>query len=390
MALVGYIDQFGITVPTYPEIFEQMKADYRSIFGSDVYLEPDSQEGQMLAMFSLALYDANLFAQSVYQAFSPQTAQGEGLSRMVIINGIARKVSTNSTVDVVLTGSPGTVVSGGIIADIADQQWRLPETVTFPLSGEITVTATAVDPGEVQAAAGQVNKIATPTRGWFTVTNPIAAEPGAPVETDAVLRGRQQISTALPARTIFEATKGAVASVTGVTRSKGYENDTDLVDAYGLPPHSIAMVVEGGDATAIGQAMFTYKAPGCFTFGTTAIIVYDKYGMPSTMRFFRPTDVQIDVVVNLQARPGYVSTTGDAVKANLVGYLNALGIGESVLLSKLYSPINAAEPDAGLRTFDVVSLLICEHGGTPAAANVPIDFNAVAVGVLANVTLTVS
>ncbi|MCZ3294308.1 phage baseplate protein, partial [Acinetobacter baumannii] len=86
------------------------------------------------------------------------------------------------------------------------------------------------------------------------MTNPSAAVPGQPVELDAQLRQRQTISTALPSLTVFEGTLGAVASITGVERLKGYENDSGAPDTNGIPAHSISLVVQGGDATAIAQA----------------------------------------------------------------------------------------------------------------------------------------
>lgn len=344
----------------------------------------------MLAMFALAIHDANKFAVSVYNAFSPQTAQGAGLSRMVKINGLLRQSATYSTVDVTLAGAAGTVITGGVVEDVAGQKWDLPGTVTIPVSGEVTVTATAQEAGSVQAAAGEVSKIATPTRGWISVTNAAAATPGSDVESDATLRGRQAVSTSLPSLTVLEGIVGAVANLAGVTRYKAYENDTDSEDGDGVPAHSLAMVVEGGDTAAIAAAIATKKTPGAGTHGTTSATVTDKYGMSSTIRFFRTTDVAIDLEIGITARAGYVSTTGEDIKQNLADYLNGLEIGEDVLLSKLYTPINAAEPDPAKRTFDVTSLEIARHGETPAAANLVLAFTEVASGSVDNITLNVA
>lgn len=390
MTLVGSIDATGIHTPTYEEILADLQESYRGIFGADLYLEADSQEGQMLAMFALAIHDANQFAVSVYNAFSPQTAQGAGLSRMVKINGLLRQSATYSTVDVTLAGAAGTVITGGVVEDVAGQKWDLPGTVAIPVSGEVTVTATAQEAGSVQAAAGEVSKIATPTRGWISVTNAAAATPGSDVESDATLRGRQAVSTSLPSLTVLEGIVGAVANLAGVTRYKAYENDTDSEDGDGVPAHSLAMVVEGGDTAAIAAAIATKKTPGAGTHGTTSATVTDKYGMSSTIRFFRTTDVAIDLEIGITARAGYVSTTGEDIKQNLADYLNRLEIGEDVLLSKLYTPINAAEPDPAKRTFDVTSLEIARHGETPAAANLVLDFTEVASGSVDNITLNVA
>lgn len=389
MALVGTIDNTGIHTPAYQEVLGELQASYRGIFGADVYLESDSQEGQMLAMFALAIHDCNQFAVSVYNSFSPQTAQGAGLSRMVKINGIARLTFSLSTVDLTIIGQAGTVITSGVAQDVAGQKWDLPESVTIPVGGEITVTATAQEAGSLQAAAGDIRSIATPTRGWQSVTNALAATQGTDVETDAVLRLRQRVSTALPSLTVLEGIVGALATQDGVTRVKGYENDGNEVDANGIPAHSLAMVVAGGDVAAIAAAIATKKTPGAGTYGTISAKVVDKYGLESSIKFYRPTEVAIDVQVVIAPRAGYVSTTGTAIQAAVAEYLNDMEIGEDVLLSKLYSPVNDAEPTTGARSFDVTSLTMARHGDGLAAGNVILAFTEMAVGDVANIIVTV-
>lgn len=390
MAITAYIDATGIHTPTYQEILEERKSDFRAIFGADLYLEADSQEGQMLAMFALATHDAYQLAVSVYNAFSPHTAQGAGLSRMVKINGLARLSASRSTVDVTLAGAPGTIISAGAVRDVADRKWDLPASVVLPVSGEITVTATAQELGEVRAAAGEVSDIATPTRGWVSVSNVAPATVGAPVESDATLRKRQGVSTALPSKSVREGIVGAVANLPGVVRFKGYENDTGQEDANGIPAHSLAIVVEGGAESAIAEAIATKKTPGSPTYGDTSVVVADRYGMPNTIRFFRSRGVAPEAHIGIQARAGYVSSTGEAIKANVAAYLDGHDIGEGVLLSKLYTPINAAEPDPARKTFDVLTLTLARPGQTLQAQNLELAFNEVAVGDVANINLTVA
>lgn len=389
MATLAYIDETGIHIPSYPEVLEDLQAAFRTIYGDDVYLESDSQEGQLLAVFALRIHDCNTLAAAVYNSFSPATAQGTGLSRMVKVNGLRRTSAGYSSVDLLLVGQVGTVISAGVATDNAEQRWVLPETVTIPEGGEVTVTAVAEQAGDIRAAAGEISTIATPTRGWHSVTNPGAAVPGAPVESDAVLRQRQAVSTALPSLSVFEGCKGAVAAIAAVTRWQGYENDTDVPDANGLPAHSICMVVEGGDSSAIAAAIAAKKTPGTKTHGDVQLVVRDSYGSPSTICFFRPTVVQVAVAITIRPLSGYLAATGEAIRAGVVAYLNALQIGEDLLLSKLYTPVNAAEPTTGRRTFDVVSLEVGVVGPALAAANLPVAFNAVVSCLLDDVVLTV-
>lgn len=389
MATIGdlfYVDETGLKYPDYPTVLEALKNEFRRIYGPDVYLEPDSQDGQWVAVLALSMYETMLTAAAVYNSFSPHTAMGDALSRNVKINGIARRPASYSQADVVIVGQAGTVITNGMVEDVQGRKWQLPPTVTIPLSGEITVTARAVDLGAITAGANTINKIATPTLGWQSVTNPAAAVPGDPVESDAELRRRQALSTMIPSLSVLEGLIGAVASLPGVQRYRGYENDTGETDDDGLPPHSIALVVQGGDAEAIARTIATKKTAGTSTYGTTAVDIIDAYGITNTIRFFRPTRVTIEVKVSILARPGYLSTTADKIKQAVADYINGLTIGDDIYISKLYVPTNLGNSAEG-GTFDVVQVRVRRAGGSYGTANITLAFNELAQCDPANVTV---
>ena len=105
MALpVCTIDENGIFKPDYADALAYLEAEFRAIYGEDIYIEPDSQDGQMLAIFAAAIDGCNAQAVAIYNAFSPSSARGVGLSSVVKINGIKRLVASYSTVDLVITG----------------------------------------------------------------------------------------------------------------------------------------------------------------------------------------------------------------------------------------------------------------------------------------------
>lgn len=387
MAAKAWIDEDGIHIPSYPEVLEDLQNEFRGIYGQDTYLEPDSQDGQLCAVFALRIYDCYTLAASVYNAYSPHTAQGVGLSSVVKVNGIRRDVASLSYVDLRLVGQAGTIITGGIAADEIGQRWFLPDSVTIPLTGEIEVTAWAETEGDRRAAPGEIKYIVTPVRGWQSVGNPAAARPGAPVENDARLRRRQAVSTMLPSSSIFDGTCGAVAQVPGVTRSRGYDNDTNDYDENGIPPHSICFVAEGGDTQAIGEVIAIKKGPGCGTYGNVPVLTYDLKGVPNIIQFYRP--VIVDIAVHIRVRPldGYLAVTGERILRNVFAYLQDMRIGDDLLISKLYTPINAAEPEQGKRTFDVLEINIGALGGTLAMANMPIAFNAAVACAMEDITI---
>lgn len=391
LGLSATVTASGISAPDYQTILSTITEYFQQIYGTDAYLEPDSKDGQMVALVALAVHDANNTAIQVYNSFSPSSGMTDALTRNVKINGIARKAATNSTVDVTLTGTAGTIITNGSVKDANGIIWNLPASVTIDVSGSVTVTATCANSGAVAAVAGSITKINMPTRGWTAVTNASAATVGSAAETDAQLRVRQTQSVAIPALTPFDAVDGAIANVTGVTRHKLYENDTGAVNSDGIPAHSIAAIVDGGDVTDIAQTIRGKKGQGVATFGSTTVTVPDKYDNPHAISFSRSTNVPIYVALTLKVFTGYTTQVGEQIKQAIADYINSLTIGDDVLLSRLYSPANLGVVSGGdSKYYDINVLAIGKSAGTVAASNVVIAFNESASCIKANIALTVT
>ena len=386
--LAPTISAAGISAPQYSDVLASLQASFLSIYGSDAVLDNSSQDGQLLAVFAQAIYDCGQACVATFNAYSPSTAQGAGLSSVIKINGIRRLVSSYSSVVVNIVGQAGTIITNGLISD-GSNQYALPPSVTIPIGGTVSTTAIAVSPGAILSAAGAVTKIVTPTLGWQTVTNPSRSIPGAPVEQDAQLRQRQTVSTGLPALTVLEGMFGALSNLPGVLQVAAYENDTNSTNSLGIPAHSVSFVVEGGSASDITATIANTKTPGTGTYGTTSATVIDQNGVPDTISYYVPTTVPIDVAITIKALPNYVSTTGTEIVTQETGYLNGLpifGVNGYVYNSKLYSPAN----DTGslANTYNVVS--ITARRGTNAYAATDIALAFYELPVAGNIALTVT
>lgn len=391
LGLSATVTAQGISAPDYQTIVDKLSEYFRQIYGNDAYLDPDSKDGQMLAIYALGIHDANNTSIAVYNSFSPSTGMGRALSSNVKINGITRKLATNSTADMVIEGDVGTQITAGSVRDANGTIWNLPASVIIPQTQTITVTAICSVSGPVVALPGTINRIATPTRGWRTVSNPAAATPGESGENDAQLRQRQTRSTALPSQTTMEGIDGALLDISGVTRMRSYENDTEATDGNGLPPHSMCCIVDGGDATEIARVIAGKKDVGTTTYGTTTVSMVGRYGEPKTIRFSRPSVVDVFVDIELTTYPGYTTSTADRIKAEVAKYINSLRIGDPVLLSRVYSPANLGVMSGGeSRFYDITSLKIGKSATTTAASNIGILFNEAARGDVANIKVAAS
>lgn len=338
--LAATIDANGISAPAYTDILYTLQSQFQSIYGSDIYVQSDSQDGQWLAALAEMVNDGNMADVATFNAYSPATAQGIGLSSVVKINGIRRKTSSNSTAVVTLVGQAGTEINNGIVQDENQNLWNLPATVTIPVSGTIDVTAVAQQTGNIIAPEGTITTIYTPTRGWQSVTNAAAATPGNPVEMDATLRQRQAASTSISAITPLQAIISNVAETAGIGRYAIYQNKTGTTDSNGIPGHSIAVVAEGGNVIAIANAIEAKVSPGTGTYGTTTETVEDPAGVPTPISFFEMTEVYVIVQAIIVPLTGYVSTTGTLAQNAIVQYFENFAIGQDSMLGKLFGPAN--------------------------------------------------
>lgn len=393
------IDQLGISAPNFASVQAVLQARFREIYGDDIYIDPDSQDGQLIGIFSLALSDLNAACVALYNAFSPATAQGNGLSSVVKINGLRRLDASYSTVDVVLVGVVGTVINNGKVGD-GNHQWALPAQVIIPAAGQVVATATCTVLGAIQALPNTVTSIMTPVRGWQSVTNPGAAAEGRPIETDGELRLRQTRSVAKPSQSLFESLYANVWQVRNVTRLAAYENPTHKYDGNGLPPHSICLVVEGGDATDIGMAMLMYKNPGCNSVpdGVTSpplpspqdvhLVIKDLTGDHRKINFYRPKYVRIAVQVDIEPGQGWSGEIESQIKNAVAAYINALPIGSDVRYFRVSVPINMCNKQF-IDAYNVVGIRISGGSGSLGNSDIQIGFREAAQCAISDVVINV-
>lgn len=132
-SIAPVINQYGATAATYSEVVEYLKDKYRGIYGQDVYLENDSQDGHWIGVIARVIADCNTEVINAYNSMSPSTSEKDALSRNVKINGIRRAVATKSSVSVVLVGVAGTIINNGIVSDKNSNRWLLPAQIVIPL-----------------------------------------------------------------------------------------------------------------------------------------------------------------------------------------------------------------------------------------------------------------
>ena len=219
--------------------------------------------------------------------------------------------------------------------------------------------------------------------------NILAAEPGAPVQTDRELRVQQSKSTALPSVSLWEGIIGSLLTTAGVRRVSGIKNDGDTPTTEGVPGHSIAMIVDGGEVADIAKTIFLKKGEGVGTYGSTSYNYLDTYGFPNTIRFSRPTVVPAYCKLTIAPAADYLSSAEDEIKARIVAYINSLDIGESVNIARVLA--SAVKTDAGIvdERFSVEAITLGRSATAQTASSLAIAWNEAVSCAPENVTVEV-
>lgn len=158
-------------------------------------------------------------------------------------------------------------------------------------TSSVTVIATFLteEYGKITLPYGIVTKMVNNVTGFTAVTNLLEPTYGRKQESDIELRQSYIAKSALRSNTMIESIVGELLNnIENVESASGYENDTDYVDSRGLPPHSIEIIVEGGDNSEIAQAILRRKAGGIQTYGSIEVGVPGVYGDTIPVRFNRP------------------------------------------------------------------------------------------------------
>jgi uncharacterized phage protein gp47/JayE len=376
----------GIYRPPLVDVLNYFITKFQGIYGADVYLGSDSMDGEWVGLLAVAVDDCNAQAVAVYNSFSPATAQGAGLASNVKLNGLQKKVASYSTMAALCVGQQGVTITSGVVEDENGYAWDLPASVSIPPAGQIAVTLTCETIGAITAPA-QMLTIKTPVPGWQSCTSSVAANPGAPVETDAQLRVRQSNSTMNSSSGLIQSIVGVVAALPGVTACLGFENDADTTNGLGIPGHSVAIVVAGGSLTDIATAIYNNKA-GAGTYGTTSQTVLDANGLPVTVAFFVQSQVSISWSVTLTPGAAYTAAVGASIQAAIATWTSALAGGQSIQWNRAFAAayLNGA---ASGGTYEITGLEVCRTGGTLAAADVPLNFWEQATCLPSNVAINV-
>ena len=342
--MITFDSKKGFDVTEITDLREQIATEWQNAFKEKdrplLNTDPETPQGQIIDSQVATVNQKDSEVLYLAQQFDPRTAEGRFQDALAEIYFIKRKSAINSYALCTLNGRAGTQISAGALieSEIDGTQWSLDQDVTIPAEETITAQFTCLTAGAISASAGTLTKIVTTVTGWDAVTNATATV-GSLEESQSAFEQRRRESVALNARSTVNAVYANVAQCDGVIAVYAVDNKKNIaetIDNYSLTPHSIFVSVIGGENADIAKAIYDNLSAGCDYNGNTSVNITNEYsGAVETVKFYRPTQFNIYVKVQIQNNASlpddYENIIKQAVYNNFYG-LDDLKINNEPLL----------------------------------------------------------
>lgn len=316
----------GLQVSTNAELVEALIASWKEIYGDDINVEQNSPDGQLINIMAQGQTDIRELLVQLYNSFDPDNASGRLLDERCAINNIFRRGGTFTTIDITIT-TDRTVTLEGLdenfndpeatgytIQDNAGNQFILVNTQTLT-AGTHSVLFRAQKLGRVETTIGTITTPVTIVLGVISVNNPTApVNMGENEETDAELKIRRRQSVSIGSSGYLNGLLGYVLALDGVTDAALYENYSNQTDSLGIPPHCIWLIVEGGSAADIAEALYLKKSYGCDMRGNITYTITTASQQQFIAKWDEPTTQPLYMRFTIKLLKAGITSDEDSIK----------------------------------------------------------------------------
>lgn len=293
----NYIDENGLHTQTVTDIVTTLEDGFKSIYGSDINLNVNSPDAQMINLFAQALIDSIDCMVQVYNSFNPDLAMGSVLDQRVNINGIQRKgasytrtyVSVTTDRSLTILGLDTSPSSPFTVQDQSGNKFSLLVTASL-LAGTSNLEFISNTAGQIETIPNTIKTISTSQVGVTAVNNPTSAiVTGTNQESDAALRLRRKQSITIASQSFLEGLTASILEIENVVDCVIYENSLSIYDSIKvMDANSVWVVVDGGSSDEIAETIYRKKSAGCAMKGSQNVSLLQINGIQALIKFDRP------------------------------------------------------------------------------------------------------
>lgn len=328
------ITSTGLTIDRLDAILQRLQDGMKSIYGTDINIDPDTPDGEFIAIYGQEITDLNEVIAGIYGFSDPTKAIGKWLDIQVKYVGIERNQAEHSYLnDVKFVCEVGTIIpSGSIYTDENGISWQTVSTTTVT-TNPTYIQLQSTELGSYYLASGKELTQKTVVLGVQSVFTTKVSELGNLEESDESLLMRFLRSYAINSNEDRAGIESKLINLSGVTDAKVYENYTDTEDSKGVAPHAINAVILGGADADIALLIARQKSLGCGVQGTQSVTVTYK-GDDRVINFDRPSTLTVDVKVTATRKNSAVNVDKDALIATIKA--KSFSIAENVFSGLLF------------------------------------------------------
>lgn len=360
------------------DILAEYQSLFKTIFG-DINTDPSSPQGQIITSLTQIDLATISYLENLANAFF-FGGSGDFLDKWAWnLYRVVRKNGTPSSVMITITGEPSTDIPADFTISDGSENYIIEAPTRIAENGEILAKFNNVNINDFVAKANTITQIVTNIDGVERVNNENNATQAIFRETDAELFNRCLYFGSTATNASFRSILANVAQVKGVNRLAGAENvlnTAQTINGVELTPHSICIVVDGGDDEAIAKAIQDSKATGCDMVGDNETALYidkQKY----IYRFYRPKTIELQAQVTIsEANTAYIRSDFEKItKEALANFINHLDIAKTItqpLLSNALIKIVGSD-------FNIDDLQFSKKGESLAYSPINLKLNEVAI-----------
>lgn len=361
----------GLTVATLNELVAQLESDFQTIYGTDINIDQNSPDGQLINIFAQGGSDIRSLLYQIYNSFDPDYATGRILDARCAINNIFRKSGTYTTVDITIVTDRSVELQGidgneedavgYTIQDNAGNQFVLLNSQTLVSGTNTGITFRAKEIGAVETTPNTITTPVTIVLGVVSVNNPTAGTTGINEETDTQLKIRRRQSVSIGSTGYLNGLQASLQQLEGMNDARVYENSTgSTVDT--IPPYSIWVVVDGGSAADIADTIYKKRSAGCNMKGSQTYTIIT----PSSQNFIAKWDNRstksLSIKFNIQKTLSTATFDLDKIKQYMADNLS-FSIGEGANTSDITTMAQQAI-DANGGNGVALNVLISDDNGS--------------------------
>lgn len=293
----------GLTIKTANEIRNDLINGFKSIYGDDINLDSNTQDGQLIELLVQMNVSLREMLIELYNSGTPDLCRGRLQDVRYRINNVFRKQGKFTTIPMTITCSD-TVTLQGLdngyedinstgygVSDDNGNVFYLVNTQTLEAGTHENILFRSAMQSDINPPIGTItNSLEIKTEIVSVINNKVALSIGATEETDEEFEKRRAKSVALVGQNSTDNIQSQLMNLSSVNDvfvySHDYINYPDTEDADGVKPFHIWVIVDGGTNEEIANTIYLNIA-GASTKGNQKVTLQTASGQPFVVNFDR-------------------------------------------------------------------------------------------------------